>query len=81
MLQRIYEEPDSIDKKQIQKDKILVAIKKKKLGFSLGKNPNTGHNAGGAALNGGSVTLCQPNAKFFQKFEQEVPAILDLQPS
>ena len=62
----------------MQQVKNLVAIKKKKLGFSLGKNLNTGHNAGGVAFQGGSVTLCQPNAKFFQKFEhEELPAILD----
>ena len=28
----------------------LIAIKKKKLGFSLSKNLNTGHNAGGVAF-------------------------------
>ena len=50
MMQRIYEEPESDQKKKMKLAKNIVAIKKKKLGFSLGKNLNTGHNSGGIAF-------------------------------
>jgi hypothetical protein len=58
MLERIYAEPQEIDLKQMKLVKNIVTLKKKKLGFSIGRNLNAGYNGGGVAFQGGSVTLC-----------------------